>query len=117
MIYNNKINLLFLAFSSILSMYIIRDFVINAKNKWRKKIVFSQSFLLSILLLLIVIISANLECFFVKRRINNMILILSTFLFLFAFLLRIWSKNSLKQYFSSHIQVKDGHKLVKEGSC
>jgi len=108
-------DMVFLIFSILLCAYIIIDFILNIKNEWQEKIIFRWSQPLAIALLVVIVISTVSERYIAKRDINYVISLVGIILFLTAFLLRIWSKKSLGQYYSSHIQVKNNHRIVENG--
>lgn len=114
-LHNDPFGLIFIIFGFLLSVYIITDFMCNIANKWKRPIIFWWSFPLSIIFLVVIIISSILEYLIVKKPVNYIVSLFGLVLFFLAFLLRIWSKKSLKQFYSSHIQIRNDHKLIETG--
>lgn len=55
------------------------------------------------------------EYLLIKRQLNVFMSALGLFLFLLSLFLRKWSIKALGKYHSVHIEIRDHHRLIKEG--
>jgi len=63
----------------------------------------------------LIIAGVVFEYFYLKPKINFYVTALGMFMFLFALIGRNWSIRTLGRYHSIHIEIRENHKLIKDG--
>jgi protein-S-isoprenylcysteine O-methyltransferase Ste14 len=56
-----------------------------------------------------------IEYILVKRKINIGVTIISVIMMIIRLLLKLWASKTLGDYWSPHIEIKENHKLIKDG--
>ncbi|MEW6096810.1 MAG: isoprenylcysteine carboxylmethyltransferase family protein [bacterium] len=64
---------------------------------------------------ILLIISSIIEYFVIKREINLIISGIGCIMVVIRILLKHWAIKSLDKYWSAHIEIRQSHKLIKEG--
>lgn len=64
---------------------------------------------------ILLIIGSIIEYFVIKRKINLIISAIGCIMVVIRILLKHWAIKTLDKYWSAHIEIRQSHKLIKEG--
>lgn len=105
----------FLILSSVYRVWRRRKY--NTKGKREGSIIRYAKPICTIQIVFYIILSISciVEYFLLKRTINLLVSIIGIVLYLFGIIGREWVVKTLGEYWSPHIEIKENHKLVKEG--
>ena len=105
---------LFLLFSGVCLLIFIFESTINIK-KFNTTIISPWSLHIAKILIFSIIFFTVIEYLIRVRKINYFISIISFLIFISGFLLRIWSKKTLGEFYSHHLQLNKTHRLISSG--
>jgi len=107
---------IYIAFLIISSIYRIKRLKkTKTKKKEHRKIYVAPIYPIMFGLYLVIAIISVIEYFICNRKINLLVSGLGFLMYTSSIPIRVWATDSLGEYMSEHIEIKEDHKLIKEG--
>jgi len=91
------------------------EIIINTRRREPGKIYYKWLFPVILMFFILVLITTFIEYFTIRREINYIIVGFGLGLLVVRFLLKYWSIKSLGKYWCPQLEIRENHKLIKEG--